>query len=112
MKPETPLDVTIMVGEDLTRHPKPAKIEFRVICSNVSSDNKLSVTLNGEPLPDPHQPDEWQLEYLGASHVWKSATAFTTQLEPNQLVLGHNKAGLTIGEGEIIGRAFEIYVSY
>ena len=112
VRPDEPLEVPIMIGEDLDKPPTPARIDFRVIISNVSADNRLSLSLNGKPLPDLNQPDAWKSEERGLTHMWKTATAFTTKIEPDLLKLGRNETGITVGAGEVIARAAEVRVSY
>lgn len=112
VKPAKPADVPIMVGDDLTKAPRPANIEFKVICSEVTDDNELSLTLNRAPLPDLSQPDTWQRQNLSSCNLWESATAFAIQLKPDQLKLGRNNVGISVGEGEVIARAAEVRVSY
>ena len=97
---------------DLTEPPRPSAIVLKVVCSDATPENKLSLTLNDAPLSDPHPSDRWQTERLGPGDLWESATAFSTGLDPDQLEPGRNKVSLSVEMGEVVAHTVEVHVTY
>lgn len=110
--PGRPIEVPITIGEDLTEPPRPSAIVLKVVCSDATPENKLSLTLNDAPLSDPHPSDRWQTERLGPGDLWESATAFSTGLDPDQLEPGRNKVSLSVEMGEVVAHTVEVHVTY
>ena len=91
--PETPGNVTVMVGEDFSKGPAPHAIE-------------LTVTRSGRAAA------ELAINESIVSNVNETNNRITAGLQPSQLVRGHNRLRFSVATGEITIRKVEIRVSY
>ena len=94
--PDTPAEVPIMVGEDLSAGPKPETLEMRIECEPMPDVGTLSVTLDGEPLP----------------RGKPAASRIIIPLTATQLRRGHNQVTIALSSGEAEVQALEVYVGY
>ena len=90
------VDIPVMVGEDFSPPPATKQIELVIELNQPTDDPSISLTLNQTPLTNLRHDD----------------AGLTSNLEPDQLTLGHNIVGISVGEGKVEVTAIEIRVSY
>jgi len=101
--------VSVLVGEDLTRAPRPQRLRLTIECAQqrlpgvdpatwqtFSDDDQLRIRLNGKILSCQERSDSRVVVFL----------------KPEQLVLGRNRVNLAAVTGQFTVGAVEIQVTY
>lgn len=102
-------NVTVMIGEDLTRRPKPKDIELSIELGGVTDENVFEVMLNEKMLTTLEHTEIEMTNVFGRVMTW---TGLTGSLEPTQLIAGRNRFELSAIAGAFIVKGIEFDVSY